>query len=314
MSAQSKGTALRLIAPKNSSAKIMSSLGPNVKLESTDLVLSGGRLTTEEMVLNIRDLNRLRDELLHALRQLGIARGPQKNLIEMPDFSRLVSEGQKRLEDNRGQYQEIQSRIESLQRQLEETKKQIAKISELVEGGFTSDDAFSKSGEFTKIIGKLPTRRLEAAQRALQANLQGQAVLAVGNRKKDWVHILAATPSDKAPHALQTLILYDFAQTDVPSSEEPDLDKELSRLDKRRKDLAEELENSRDQMRTFQGEATRILNLLADRVQDSLLFLRAVLKIGEGAGVSHAFAWLEKAPPAKVLSALTIQGVLLELE
>lgn len=314
MSAQARGTTLRLIAPQNSSAKIVSSLGPRTKLESTNIVLTAGQLSTEDMVRNIRELTRLRDELSHTLRQLGIPRAPRKNLLESPNFDQIVSEGQKELEVNRRRFQETQSRIETIERQIEETRKQSARISELIQAGFSSGEALSRQGEFTKILGRLPSRKLEVAQRALQSNLKDQVILATGNRTKDMVYILVATPPDKASQALQTLILHDFVQTDTPTSNEPDLNKTSVALEEKRETLSRELGTSREELKVFRNEAGEMLNRLADQVQDSLLFLRAVLKMGEGTNAAHAFAWLEKPPQAKLVTALSTQGILVETE
>ncbi len=314
MSNTTRGAVLRLIMPQDSSAKIVSSLGPSAKVDSTSLILRSGRLTTEDIVRNIREFTRLRDELLHTLRQLGIPREPRKGMLENPDYELLLSETQKQLEDKRRHYQEAQTRVESLERQIEDMKKQIGQLGEVAEAGFVSGEALSKRGEFNRILGLIPLRKLEAAQRALQATLKDQVVLATGNRKKDWVYVLLASPPEKTSQAFQTLILYDFVQTEVPPSEELDLKKALASLEEKKDRLSKELETSKEEMKTVRSEAGETLNRLADRVQNALMFLRAVLKMGEGVGVAHAFAWLEKTPPAKMIHALSSQGALVEAE
>ncbi|HEY4657351.1 MAG TPA: hypothetical protein VIH34_02580, partial [Candidatus Bathyarchaeia archaeon] len=65
---------------------------------------------------------------------------------------------------------------------------------------------------------------------------------------------------------------------------------------------------------TARTEAGKTLNELADTVQDSLIILRGVLKLGEGMKASHSFAWLEKAPSAKVIAALLAHGTVVETE
>ncbi len=314
MSNTTKGAVLRLIMPQDSSAKMVSSLGPSAKVESTSLVLRSGRLTTEDIVRNIREFTRLRDELIHTLRQLGIPREPRKGMLENPDYGLILSEAQKQLEDRRKRLQETQARVEGLDRQIEESKKQVGRLGEVADAGFVSEEALPKQGEFARILGRLPLRKLEAAQRALQATLKDQVVLATGNRKKDWVYVLLASPPEKTSPALQTLILYDFVQTEVPTSEEPDLKKALASLEEKKEKLSKELETSKEEMKTVRSESGETLNRLTDRVQDALMLLRAVLKMGEDASVTHVFAWVEKTPPAKMINALSSQGALVEAE
>lgn len=314
MSSSAKGTVLRLLTPWVSSSTILANLGPLAKVQSTNLVLTSGRLTTEGIVRTIRELARLRDELLHTMRQLSIPRDPRRSGLENPDYEELLGEAQKQLEEKRKLHQETQARIESLQRQIEDVRKQTARVSELDEAGFASTEAFSAHGQFSRLLGRLPVRKLEPAQRALKSNLQEQAVFATGNRKKDWIYVLVAFPGDKMSTALQTLILYDFVQTEVPSSEEPDLKKTLAKLVEKKDKVADELELAQAELKTTRTETGKDLNVLADIVQDSLIVLRGVLKLGEGMKASYSFVWLEKASPTKVVTALSAHGMLVETE
>ena len=314
MSSSAKGTVLRMLTPWDSSSTILANLGPLAKVESTSLVLTSGRLTTEGIVRTIRELTRLRDELLHTMRQLSIPRHAGKTSLQNPDYGRLLGEAQEQLDMRRRSYQETQARTEALQRQTEDIRKQAARISEIVEAGFASTEAFSAPGQFSRLLGRLPVRKLEPSQRALQSALQGQAVFATGNRNKDWVYVLVAAPADKMSTALQTLILYDFVQTEVPSSEEPDLKRALVKLDENKGKVASELELAHVELKTARTEAGKTLNELADTVQDNLIILRGVLKLGEGMKASHSFAWLEKAPSAKVIAALLAHGTVVETE
>jgi len=248
------------------------------------------------------------------MRQLSIPRHAGKTSLQNPDYGRLLGEAQEQLDMRRRSYQETQARTEALQRQTEDIRKQAARISEIVEAGFASTEAFSAPGQFSRLLGRLPVRKLEPSQRALQSALQGQGVFATGNRNKDWVYVLVAAPADKMSTALQTLILYDFVQTEVPSSEEPDLKRALVKLDENKGKVASELELAHVELKTARTEAGKTLNELADTVQDSLIILRGVLKLGEGMKASHSFAWLEKAPSAKVIAALLAHGTVVETE
>ncbi len=314
MSAPAKSSALRLILPKNSSGKILASLGPTVKLESKETVLTAGRLTIDDIVKQVKEYARLRDELLHTMRLLGVAREPEIGGQAAPDYSSRLSEAQRQLDTYRGRHQELQSRIETLERELEETKKQLSKLSELGQTGFGPAEVSSRGGEFARILGRMPTRRLDDARRTLENTLRDQAILALGKRSKDWVYLLLAVRPDRVSQALQTLILYDFAQTEIPKSEEPDLNQAQASLEGKKQGLAKDLESAEDKMKEFQTEASERVNRLADDVQDSLMQLRGVLKMGEGSNALRAFAWLPKVPPTKTLNTLTSMGALFETE
>jgi vacuolar-type H+-ATPase subunit I/STV1 len=314
MSAPAKGSALRLILPKDASSKILASLGSTMKMESKETVLTAGRLTTDDIVKEIKEYARLRDELLHTTRLLGIPREPQAGGEAPPDYARRLSEAQRQLDSYRARYQELQSRIEALGRELDETMKQLSKLAELGRTGFGPAEVSSRGGEFTRILGRMPVRRLDVARRTLENTLGEQAILALGRRSKDWVYILLAVQPDRASHALQTLMLYDFAQTEIPKSEEPDLNQAQASLEGKKQEIGKELGSATEGMKVFQAEARETLNRLADDLQDSLMLLRGVLKMGEGSDAVRAFAWLPKGPAPKTLNTLTNMGVLFEAE
>ncbi len=300
--------------PKDSSSRILASLGQAGKIESSDTVLSAGNMTTDQIVTLIKESTRLKDELLHALRQFGLVRNPRAAFVRTSDYSTTLSEARKELDEKRARYQDVQSQVETLEREIEEAKKQVSRISEVAQAGFASADiAFSK-GDYNRILGRIPARKLPDAQRALQKLSGEQIILAPGSRIKDWVYILVAAPEEKMSQALQTLILYEFVQTEIPKGEQPDLKTAKETLETRVRDQSAKLEEARTNMKRFQDEADKSLNLLGDRLQDSLIQLQAVLRIGEGSHASQAFAWLAKAPTQKMLNSLTSQGVLFETE
>ena len=314
MSIPPKGTTLRLIMPKEASSRILTTIGSASKLESKETVLTGGGMTTDEIVARIKECVRLRDELVHTIRQLGLTREPKISNVEGGDFADSLRDVRKQLEDQKSEYLETQSRIEDLAKRIEESKRQFARISEVIQAGFTSEDIVFSKGEFNRVMGKMPARKLEDAQRALQKLLGDQVVLALGNRSKDSAYVLLAAPEERMPQVLQTMLLYDFIQTEIPKSEEPDLKSAQSNLEARLKELTQELDASKEELNGIRKLAGETLNSLTDNVQESLIHLQAVLKMGEGSQASFAFALLAKPPTSKVLTSLSSQGALFEAE
>src|SRR5213593_1658437 len=286
MSTASKGTTLRLIMPKDASTRLVAALGATAKFESSDTILSAGRLTTDKLVGYIKDYSRLRDELFHTIRQLSVARNARTASTPISDYAGYLSKTKEGLEEKKSEYQEIQSRIDSLDKQIDEARKQLTRIREVIQAGFHATDLSFGKGEFNKVLGRIPARKLTDAKAAMQRLLGDQAILATGNRVKDTVHVLLAAPEDKIQQATQTLILYDFVPSDVAKSEEPSLDRAKTGLENGITKLTSSLDQARKEMKQFQDMAAESLNQMADQVQDSLMQMQAVLKIGEGTQAS----------------------------
>jgi len=314
MSTASKGTTLRLIMPKDSSTRVVAALGATAKFESSDTILSAGRLTTDKLVGYIKEYSRLRDELFHTIRQFGVARNARTASTPMDDYAGYLSRTKGGLEEKKSEYQEIQSRIDSLEKQIDEAKKQLIRTNEVIQAGFNTTDLSFGKGEFNKVLGRIPARKLNDAKAAIHKLLGDQAILATGNRVKDTVYVLLAAPEDKIQQATQTLILYDFVPSDVSKSEEPDLNLAKTSLQNRITELTSSLDLARKEMKQFQDKGAESLNQMADRVQDSLMQMQAVLKLGEGTQASKAFAWLTKPPTPRILSSLSSHGALYETE
>jgi len=300
--------------PKDSSPRVVAAIGPTTTFESSDTVLSAGRLTTDKLVGYIKEYSRLRDELFHTIRQLSLARNAKTASASTGDYAGYLSKAKEELEEKKSEYQGVQSRIDGLEKQIDESKKQLARISEVIQAGFNTTDLSFGKGEFNKILGRIPARKLSDAQSAIQKQLGDQAVLAIGNKVKDTVYVLLAAPEDKIQQATQTLILYDFAQSDVAKSDEPDLNSTKNNLEKRIPELSSSLEKARGEMKQFQDQTGQSLNQMTDQVQDSLMQMQAVLKLGEGAQASKAFALLAKPPTPRILSSLSTHGALYETE
>ncbi len=300
--------------PKDSSGKVLATLGPTTKFEATDTVLSAGRLTTDKIVSYIRDYARLRDELFHTIRQLGLTRNARTATTQPGDYAVSLEKAREELDQKKNAFQEIQSRIEVLEKQIDEARRQVSRVTEVIQAGFSSADVVSGQGEFSRILGRIPARKLADAQRAVQKILGDQAVMAAGNKVKDSAYILLAAPQEKMQQATQTLLLYDFTPTEIPKSDEPNLDKARIGLENKIREDSSELDRARSEMKRFQEQAGESLNQLADSVQDSLMQMQAVLRLGEGAQASKAFAWLTKPLTPRTLSSLSSQGVLYEAE
>ncbi len=300
--------------PKGSSTSIVSTLGATAKIESSDTVLSAGRLTTEKLVSYIKDYSRLRDELLHTIRQLGLTRIARTASTQPSEYASYFARARDELDQKKAEYQEIQSRIDGLEKQIEEAKKQASRIAEIIQAGFSSTDLAFGKGEFNRVLGRIPARKLVDAQRALEKLLGGHAVLATGNRVGDHVYVLLAAPEEKMQQSTQTLLLYDFAPSEIAKLDEPDINTAKTILETKIMKLSSELDQAKMELKEFQAQASESLNRLADGVQDSLMHMQGVLRIGEGAQASKVFAWLTKPPSPRTLSSLSSQGVLYETE
>ena len=314
MVSPAKGTFMRVVLPKNSAANILPLLGPTGRVQLKEKALLAGRLTTEQIVQYIREYERLRDELFHAMRSLGILREPREKPQDEEDHKVLASGSWKKLEEVKSESRESQSRIDKLGQEIEGLKKQIDRIQELIETGFGPGEITLESGGFTKTVGRIPTRRLEAAQRSIQSNLKDQAIIALGDRKDDHTYLLLATPREKASQALQILALYEFVRAELPQIDQPDPRTTLSLLLRERELLTKELGEEREKTKAFFLEASEELNRQADKVQEVSLLLKAVLKMGEGSSVIQAFVRLENPPSQKVLESLARQGTVVEIE
>ena len=308
-----RGAVLRIILPKNN-ARLIGDLGPTRKLETREIRLSSGRLTTDEIAKYIREFSKLRDEVLHTIRVLGVQRNPKNNRDSLTDLRSLQDGSWRLLDQTKTEQREVTGIIEKLEREAEEARKKIALINQVLETGFNLEDVKPTGVGFSKMLGRVPTRRLQDLQKALQSSLNDQVILAIGKRQGDFAHVLVAVPSDRTTQALQTLVLHDFIQTEVPSVDQANLKDALIQETARRDSRLEHLESERKKLQDIVARATERLNELADISQEALILLRAVLRIGEGATAEHAFTILEKNPPSKAVESLTRAGALLETE
>lgn len=308
MSTPAKTIVLRAILPNDPSVK--TALAREVpKLESDTLTLSSEKMTTETIVGRIKELSKVRDEIIQVLRQLSIPREPATNPPNQISYFYELDTIRQEIDDARNRYQEIQGKIGGFQRQVDDSRKLISGLTELSETGFTTEQLESEVGHFRRVLGRIPVKKLESVQKAVQAQFKEQAILAIGKKGKDTAYILVATPKEKSSQALQTLLLYDFSQIDIPEFESNDPKAEIQAQEVKLKALTielEELERQRDGIRKTAGLA---LNRRLDEVSDSLVLLRGTLKLGEGAQASRVYTRLEKPLPTLTMSELTKRGV-----
>jgi len=313
MSSPAKTSVLRAILPNHASTKIALALGTPGKTDSKNVTLTSGNMTTGAIVDRIRELSKLRDEILQVVRQLNLTREAASSPVDQLDYQTELESTRRELDETRNQYQEIQGRIENIQRKIDDSKKKIAALTEISQTGFATDQLESEDGDFRRVLGRLPVKKSDTAQKALQSQFKDQAIVAVGNKKRDGIYILLAVLKDKSSQALQTLLLYDFTPIEIPEFRSHDLNSEAQVEEDRVKVLAKELDElnlKRDELRNKAGQT---LNHRLDQVVDALMLLRGILKLGEGTHASRIYAHLQKALPDETVSNLSRTGVI-ELE
>jgi len=313
MSTSAKSSVLRAILTDDASVKVATALGTAGKTESKKIVLTSNRLTTEQIVSRIKELSKLRDEILQVMRQLNLTREAALSAVVALDYDRELESAKRELDGARNEYQEIQGRTEKIQSQIEESKKKIAALVEISQTGFATDQLESEAEDFGRVLGRLPVKKVEAVQKALHAQFKDQAILALGNRKQDAVYVLVAAPKDRSHQALQTALLYDFAPMEIPEYASRDMKSEIQTEEEGTKVLTRELEELRQQLDELSRRAGQTLNRRLDDVTDALMFLRGILKLGEGTQASHVYARLDRVVPAETMSNLTKRGII-ELE
>lgn len=313
MSTPAKTTVLRAVLPNDAAAKTALAFGIPGKTESNEVTLASGQMTTDAIVGRIKELSKLRDEILQVIRQLNLAREAGPSPIDHLDYDSELDSARRELDEIRNQYQEVQGRIEGVQRQIDDSSKRIAVLTEISQTGFAADQLESEAGEFWRSLGRLPFKKLEPAQKALQSQFTDQAILAVGNKKQDANYILLAAIKDKSSQALQTLLLYDFTPIEIPEYRSRDFKSEAQTQEDRAKVLAKELDELKLQRDELRKKAGQTLNRRLDQVVDALMLLRGILKLGEGAQASRIYAHLEKTLPAETVNNLSRTGII-ELE
>src|SRR5437660_7843885 len=313
MNTPAKNGVLRAILADDASMKMITALTTPGKTESKKIALTSGQLTTEQIVSRIKELSKLRDEILQVMRQLNLTREAAQSTVDQLHYDIELESAKRELDEARNEYQEVQGNIEKVQRQIDDSKKKIAALTEIAQTGFATNQLESGAEDFRRVLGRLPVKKLEAAQKAVQSQFKDQAILAVGNKKQDAFYVLVAAPQDKSSQALQTLLLYDFTPIEILEYKSPDAKSEIQTEEDRVKVLSKELHELKLQLDDLRKKAGQILNRRLDQVVDALMLLRAILKLGEGTQASRIYAQLEKVLPAETVNNLSRSGII-ELE
>ena len=305
-----KPSTLRLVVPKIIAQRVINSLGPEAKVEAIELDLKTERLTIENVVRYVKEFTKVRDELVLTFRQLGMERDGKPLLPKLSNLDATLQEARKKTQDAQEEYKRILLETESFEREAQEAAKQLATVEQISTTGFNYDELASRITGFRRILGKLPAKKVEAAQKALGAFFKDRAVMTTGARRNDWVYLLVASPTDAASQALQTLLLYDFVPTDMPSFDGPDLKEAMRTWEQKRDKLTREVEGGKQRMTDFRREQSGPLNNLADQVEETILVLRSSLRLGQETKAAHIYARLEKPISTETLNALARDGIL----
>ena len=309
MSSASKQSTLRIVVPKDLAPRTISTLSSLGKTESEDLALSTSGLTTEKIVRSVKDCTKLRDEMTQALRQLGIPRNPGSAKARLLDLVAGSSNVETQTADARSEFQKLTSELGGIERQAQEVQKQIATVEQLKVTGFSNEEMLSAATGFRRILGRVPSKKLDAAQRALRALLKERTVMTTGARRNDSVYLLVATPTESASQTLQTLLLYDFIPADMPTFDGPDLGEALKSWQSKKVELAQQKKKLEERLEGLRKSIAQPLNESVDEIEETLLLLRGSLRLGEGTIATHIFARLERPPTAIQLGSLQKDGV-----
>ncbi len=309
MSNVAKTSTLRVILPKSLAERTVTALGPFGKADTQEIVLSTGGLTTEIVVRYIKDYAKLRDEFGQTFRQLGIERQPESATPELSKLRTGYSEAEGLISEARGAFQKLQAELERVDRQVLDLEKQLASVDQIRATEFSYELLASLATGFRRILGRMPFKKLEPAQKALRALLKDETIMSTGARKNDWVYLLVFTPTDEASQTLQTLLLYDFIQTEMPKIDGSSLEDVLTNWNSKKNALTLEKESLGTRLEGLRKSLAGPLNRSTDQVEETLLVLRGSLRLGEGARVAHIFARLDKPAAPAILDALQRDGV-----
>src|SRR5437667_1838499 len=123
MSTPAKNGVLRAILADDASVKMIAALTTPGKTESKKIALTFGQLTTEEIVHRIKELSKLRDEILQVMRQLNLTRVAAPSTVDQLDYDSELELAKQELDEARNEHQEVQGKIEKIQRQIDESKR-----------------------------------------------------------------------------------------------------------------------------------------------------------------------------------------------
>src|SRR2546427_14933 len=111
MSTPAKNGVLRAILADDTSVKMITALTTPGKTESKKIALTFGQLTTEQIVNRIKELSKLRDEILQVMRQVSLTRESTPSTGDQLDFDSNLESAKRELEEARNGYQEVQGQV-----------------------------------------------------------------------------------------------------------------------------------------------------------------------------------------------------------
>ncbi|HZY95219.1 MAG TPA: hypothetical protein VFE98_10260 [Candidatus Bathyarchaeia archaeon] len=309
MSAAPKPVILRILVPKTLANQVISGLGPQAKVNATNLTIQTDQLTTEDIVRYIREYSQLRDELLQMIRQFDIHRDSKPRLGEFSKPDEILEEGRSLLSDTRATFQNARTQLESLERQADDAKRQAAKIEQLDRAGFDLNAIGMQMPGFKRIIGRLPVKKAEAAEKALRAIVRSSLIIAHGSRGKDSVYVLVAVQTESAQQAIQTLLQYECVQLEIPEGILDNFREIVESLVEKSRRLTKELELRQNEIQRLNENVGPRLNMLADKAQEITMILRAALRVGDGTNAAFIQSRLERPLPPQVAEMLSKDGV-----
>ena len=309
MSAAPKPVILRIIVPKTLANQVITSLGPQAKVNATNLILQTDQLTTEGIVRYIKEYSQLKDELLQMIRQFDIRRDSKPRLDDFPNPDEILEQGRDLLSDTRTTFQNARTQLESLERQADDAKRQAAKIELLDRAGFDLNAIGMRMSGFKRIIGRLPVKKAEAAEKALRAILSSSLIIAHGNREKDTIYLLVAVPTESGQQVIQTLLQYEFVQLEMPEGALDNFRGIVESLIEKSRQLTRELELRRKETQRLNENVGPDLNAVTDKAQEVNMILRAALRLGDGTNAAFIQTRLEKPLLPQAIETLSREGV-----
>ncbi len=312
MSAAQKPVILRIIVPKTLANRVINSLGPQAKVNANNLILQTDQLITEEIVRYIREYSQLRDELLQMIRQFDIRRDSKPRLDEFPNPDEILEEGRTLLSDTRATFQNARTQLESLERQADDVKRKATRIEQLDKTGFDLATVTAPIPGFKQIIGRMPLKKLESAEKALRIIFKGRIIIARGTPKRDVSYLLVAVPLESVSQAVQTLLQHDFEQLEMPELSSASFRDSLMSLVDKSRELTKELELRKDEIQRLRENMGPSLNSMADKTQEVTMILKAALRVGDGTNAAFIQTRLEQPLSSETLETFSKDGVVEE--
>src|SRR5437879_12168934 len=106
MSTPAKNSVLRAILADDAAVKMVTALAAPGKTESKKISLTSGKMTTEQIVNHIKELSKLRPEILHVMRRLNFTREAAHSRGHQLEYHSEVEPAKREPHGPRSEYQE----------------------------------------------------------------------------------------------------------------------------------------------------------------------------------------------------------------